>query len=322
MERVKPLSVSVIIPVLNEEKTIGSLIETLQSDPCPKEIIVVDGGSTDRTKKIAEEKGAKVIQESGDKCPANARNQGAKHANGRILCFLDGDVEKVGEGFISNAVKHFRNKNVVGVKCKGEIIEDSLVEKIISCVRELWTTKLFDSGKRAEFHANFIRRAVFEQLGGFPLLGFGEDRAFWRKFGEYLERNPKKKVVLEPKSVFYYHRSHSFREYFKQLSWYGRTSLLYLRSEESKASLRELVEIAAKGFWPISLVSLILVVISPWFLVLAAPFVIRLFISIFEALRRKSKLFLSIPVLDVVGGVGFLYGLARYLVGERWMSRG
>ncbi len=83
---------SVIIPTFNEALIIGQLIAQLKknvSDPLT-EIIVVDGGSTDRTRGIAKINGAKVIA-SPVKGRAYQMNLGAEMASGEILFFLHAD---------------------------------------------------------------------------------------------------------------------------------------------------------------------------------------------------------------------------------------
>jgi rSAM/selenodomain-associated transferase 2 len=85
--------ISVIIPVLNEENTIGKLLSELKkrSETSICETLVVDGGSTDRTREIAENAGARVI-ESNRKGRAAQMNTGAEYARAKILYFLHADT--------------------------------------------------------------------------------------------------------------------------------------------------------------------------------------------------------------------------------------
>jgi glycosyltransferase involved in cell wall biosynthesis len=82
--------VSVIIPVLNEEDSIGAVIDSLRREGID-EIIVADGGSRDRTVGIAEACGVRVIH--GGKGYGRACLLGAEAAGPdcRILVFMDGD---------------------------------------------------------------------------------------------------------------------------------------------------------------------------------------------------------------------------------------
>ncbi len=84
------MKVSVIIPTLNEEASIG---ETLDSIPPmdDMEVLIVDGLSKDRTREIARSKGARVIEEKR-KGYGRAYKTGFKEAKGRIIVTLDGDT--------------------------------------------------------------------------------------------------------------------------------------------------------------------------------------------------------------------------------------
>jgi glycosyltransferase involved in cell wall biosynthesis len=84
--------VSVIIPALNEEEPIADVVHAVRATNIPREIIVVDNGSTDRTAEHAREVGAKVIAEPhrgyGRACRAGVR---ALSPECNIVVFLDGD---------------------------------------------------------------------------------------------------------------------------------------------------------------------------------------------------------------------------------------
>ncbi|MFD2099753.1 TIGR04283 family arsenosugar biosynthesis glycosyltransferase [Flagellimonas iocasae] len=89
----KNRSISIIIPVLNEELCLGELLHHLAHTSTPthiREIICVDGGSTDKTLKIAAQHGAKVV--SSERGRAKQMNLGAELAEGEILYFLHADT--------------------------------------------------------------------------------------------------------------------------------------------------------------------------------------------------------------------------------------
>lgn len=87
------MSISIIIPTLNEAENIGQLISHLfeNTNEDLKELLVVDGGSNDGTCRIAKEAGAKVIICS-TKGRSSQMNEGAKNSTGDILYFVHADT--------------------------------------------------------------------------------------------------------------------------------------------------------------------------------------------------------------------------------------
>ena len=85
--------VSTIIPTLNEEDYLEKcLISLTNQEGCENfEIIVVDGGSSDATVKIAKRYADKIVI-SQEKGPSTQRNLGAKMATGSLLAFIDADT--------------------------------------------------------------------------------------------------------------------------------------------------------------------------------------------------------------------------------------
>ena len=100
--------VSVIIPARNEEGCIGAVIRQIPR-PLVDEIVVVDGASTDNTKKEAREAGARIIDQAGRGYGGGVQ-QGAAAATGDIFILMDSDgshppeyvpqlLAKVNEGY-------------------------------------------------------------------------------------------------------------------------------------------------------------------------------------------------------------------------------
>lgn len=122
--------VSIVLPAYNEEKTIVSAIENvLKQDYSPKEIIVVDDGSTDATRKIAESyaeahENVIVYSHKQNKGKPTALNLGTKLAKGSIILHSDSDSYLVHD-VVSKVVPHFKDKEVGGVACMVAIDNDS-----------------------------------------------------------------------------------------------------------------------------------------------------------------------------------------------------
>ena len=84
-----PVSVTVLLPTRNEEEAIGATIDAIPRDWCDKlEIMIVDGSSTDRTREIALEKGARVHLEPR-KGYGRAYRTGFEVAKGDIIVTMD-----------------------------------------------------------------------------------------------------------------------------------------------------------------------------------------------------------------------------------------
>lgn len=111
---------SVIVPTLHEEgtieKTLSSIDEARRKSGRNVEIIVVDGGSRDKTADIASKYAdhTLLLQKRGI---GKARNFGAMHANGEILVFLDADV-CVPENFFSELYGQFVANGLSGASCR------------------------------------------------------------------------------------------------------------------------------------------------------------------------------------------------------------
>lgn len=115
--------ISVIIPALNEEESIGDVARAVQATKIPREIIVVDNGSTDRTADRAREAGARVVSEPrpgyGRACMAGVRALSPECA---VVVFLDGDGSDCPE-FMNRLVDPIvvgTHDFVIGSRTRGE----------------------------------------------------------------------------------------------------------------------------------------------------------------------------------------------------------
>ncbi|MDI9638086.1 TIGR04283 family arsenosugar biosynthesis glycosyltransferase [Oscillatoria amoena NRMC-F 0135] len=167
-------SVSVIIPVVNEVKTIAQTLAQLNSDR-PIEIIVVDGGSQDGTWEYLQTLDLKAI--SAPKGRAHQMNAGAAIASGDILVFLHADT-RLPAGFDSLAIQALAQPGTLAGAFTLAIDDPSWllrwIEKGVNARSRLLQLPYGDQ-------ALFLKAAVFEQLGGFPQQAFMEDFEFIRR---------------------------------------------------------------------------------------------------------------------------------------------
>ncbi len=110
------MRVSVIIPALNEERTLPLLLESLHNQTRPPEeiIVAVSPKSSDGTREVAKRAGVTVV-EGG--MPAEARNAGAERATGNLLVFMDADVQCGSEDFLERAEKEMRERGLEVAVC-------------------------------------------------------------------------------------------------------------------------------------------------------------------------------------------------------------
>lgn len=88
------MKLSVIVPVFNEEKTIKEIIKRVKKVKFQKEIIVVDDGSTDKTKQIVRSiRNIKLVEHKKNLGKGTAVRTGIKIAKGDIILIQDADLE-------------------------------------------------------------------------------------------------------------------------------------------------------------------------------------------------------------------------------------
>ena len=110
--------VTIIIPAHNEEKGITDVITQLKELSGNYEILVVDDGSMDNTHKLASETGVKVIRHPYNKGNGAAIKTGARHAEGDIILFMDGDGQHNPE-YIPKILQYIKEYDmVVGARTK------------------------------------------------------------------------------------------------------------------------------------------------------------------------------------------------------------
>lgn len=110
----KQMKVSIVIPAFNEERYIGNTLESLKDldiNDWEVEILVINGGSTDKTRDTARNLGARVI-DVPHKGIGFARQEGIKHAKGDIVAFTDADTT-VPKDWLTRHIRALQKPGVV-----------------------------------------------------------------------------------------------------------------------------------------------------------------------------------------------------------------
>ncbi len=218
------MKVSVIIPVFNEERSIDACLKSLSWQSFRDlEIIVVDDGSTDQSLEILRSMDIKNLEvlNQNHLGPGQARNLGAKKAQGEVLVFVDGDME-FDRDFIAKLVEPIVRGKTIGTFSRDEY----LLNKSNIWAR-FWNLNL---GRRADrmhpdnypatqavFRA--ILRTKFNEVGGFDTgVGYTDDWTISRKL-EVL-------ASVAPGAKFYHRNPENLKEVWQQARWFGKNEFL------------------------------------------------------------------------------------------------
>ncbi|WP_239540760.1 TIGR04283 family arsenosugar biosynthesis glycosyltransferase [Spongiivirga citrea] len=161
------MKISIIIPILNEADNIVQLLEYLYENSSAtniKEILIVDGGSTDGSqeiiKRLTQEKGLDIILLHSKKGRARQMNVGAKKAKGELLYFLHAD--SIPPRNFDKAIIDAANDNASAGCFRMKFDNDHLVLKFSQ-----WFTRFNLRGCRGGDQSLFIKRELFDTLNGF-----------------------------------------------------------------------------------------------------------------------------------------------------------
>jgi rSAM/selenodomain-associated transferase 2 len=166
------VDISIVVPTLNEEATLAVTLAHARA-PAVREIIVVDGGSTDATRVVATAADRVLSAPRGRAAQMNA---GAAVASGEVLLFLHADT-LLPAGFDVAVVAALSNDAVVGGRFDVALVPSAPLLRIVGALINL-RSRL--SRIATGDQSMFVRRRVFEDLGGFPLIPLMEDLAFSR----------------------------------------------------------------------------------------------------------------------------------------------
>jgi rSAM/selenodomain-associated transferase 2 len=158
---------SVIIPTLNEERCIGETLAGLRLLR-PREVLVVDGGSSDATCTIAA-RAATLLH--GLRGRAAQMNHGARQASREALLFLHADC-RLESGALEAAANCLSRRGVVAGCFRMRVEADGLVYR---CIDAAATARVRLTGLAYGDQGLFVTRRLFEQVGGFPQLRLMED---------------------------------------------------------------------------------------------------------------------------------------------------
>ena len=282
---------SIIVPVFNRPDEVDELLESLLSqEEKDFEVIIVEDGSQVPCKEVCDKYADRLDlhyyykENSG---PGQSRNYGAERAKGDYLLILDSDVV-LPKGYI-RAVSEELNREPAdafgGPDCAHESFTDT--QKAISySMTSFFTTGGIRGGKKKldKFYPRSfnmgIRRDVYQELGGFSKMRFGEDIDFSIRIFK-----AGKRCRLFPKAWVWHKRRTDFRKFWKQVYNSGIARInLYKKYPDSL----KLVHLLPMVF-TVGTTCLLLLILSGLFL-------------------------LCIPILNIIGSLLVMIGLMPLLL--------
>lgn len=332
------LSVSVIIPCRNEEKYIERCLNSILENDYPKdklEIIIADGGSTDRTKEIISifnEKYPfiKLLNNLRKITPAGL-NIGIKNSKGEIIMIMSAHG-KCASNYISTCVKYLLETNVDAVG--GLYLTLPRESTFIAYAIALALSSPFGVGNahyRVGIKGN--RKVDTVAWGCYRKEIFGKAGLFDEEFESceddefnYRLREKNCELLLTSETTSYYYARTSLKKLWKQYMEYGIWKVCVFQKHPRMMQLRQFVPVI---FILSILLSLILsVYYSPLllllFFILGSYLSCNLFFTFKISKEEGWKYFLLLPVvfatLHFSYGIGLLIGLIKFF--PRWFQKG
>jgi rSAM/selenodomain-associated transferase 2 len=168
------MRISIIVPALNEQECIAETLRALQQLEGEKEIIVVDGGSSDETRSLARAEGARILT-----TPAGRGVQmhaGALEARGEVLWFVHADTVPPPHA-LNEIRRHLENASIVGGNFGLLFDGPSRAAKRLTAIYPMLRILGLCYGDSGIF----VRRETYDRIGGFRALALFEDLDLMRR---------------------------------------------------------------------------------------------------------------------------------------------
>ncbi len=322
------MNYSVIIPLYNRPAEIDELLDSLTKQSFKDfEIIVVEDGSTIPSKHIIDRYLHKLTiayYRKQNEGPGPTRNYGANKANGDYFIFFDSDCI-IPEHYFKS-VNDFLSKDYKDAYGGADMAHKSFsnIQKAINYSMTSFLTTGGIRGRKSsleKFHPRSfnlgISREIFEKLGGFSRMRFGEDIDLSIR----INKENFSTCLIQNAGVFHKRRT-NLRRFFKQIINSGIARIhLYKLHPHSLKVVHVLPAIYTLGLIILIIMSIYIhpLFILPWLFYLTVVFFHSLFATknIFVALLS----ILTSQVQLLAYGIGFIYALFQNIILKKSESK-
>ena len=327
--------VAIVMPVLNEEAFIGQTLDQIYMQEFPMdqvEIVIADGGSTDRTRQIVEgfknRFGSLKILDNPRRLASSGRNLGVKNSVAPYILVLDGHTYLPSRTLLSDMIELFESHEAECI-CRPQPLTPPGMgefEKAVAYCRE----SLLGHNPGSDIYSDFegvvdptssgamYKRTVFDKIGYFDEdFDACEDVDF-----NYRVRGAGLKAIISPKVRVFYYPRRSLPGLWKQMVRYGRGRFRFSQKHSRLAPMQTLAAAGVVGLGLLALLSL--VSSSAWSLLTTFVGIYLLVVIGFSAFvcMRKDHLGtfllgpLIFPIVHFGLGWGFLTGIFEKFVSK------
>ncbi len=313
---------SFVIPVFNRPDEVRELLESLTTQHLKdfEVVLVEDGSSVTCEKEVAAYDSRLNIAyyTKPNSGPGQTRNYGVERAKGDYVLILDSDVV-VPPGYIDAVEDELRTKpcDAFGGPDRAHESFTATQKAINYAMTSFFTTGGIRGGKKKmdKFYPRSfnmgVRRTVYEALGGFSKMRFGEDIDFSTRIfkGGYSCR-------LFPEAWVWHKRRTDLKKFYKQVFNFG---IARINLSKRHPGTLKIVHLLPAVFTLGSIFFLLAAIICPWSLLPLALFSLIIFThaTISERSPLVGLIAIAAAYVQLIGyGSGFLYAFCRQVIGK------